>query len=89
MNGEAATASERIIDVRDIAPQFRYQIIRQLVEHLAPGASIQLIADHPPKPLRHQLELWFGDRRTWLYLEEGPDVWRVRICNAAAAASAA
>jgi uncharacterized protein (DUF2249 family) len=89
MNGEAATASERIIDVRDIAPRFRHQIIRQLVDHLAPDASIQLIADHPPQPLRYQLELWFGDRCKWLYLEEGPDVWRVRISKPAATAASA
>ncbi len=77
--GSEAFASERIIDVRDIEPRFRHQTIHQLVEHLAPDASIQLIADHPPKPLRYQLELHFGKHFTWSYLEEGPDLWRVRI----------
>ena len=88
MNGEAPATSERIIDVRDIAPRLRHQIIHQLVEHLAPDAALQLIADHPPKPLRYQFELWFGDRCKWLYLEEGPDLWRVRIAKVADAASA-
>lgn len=84
-----ASAAERVIDVRDIEPRLRHQIIHQLVEHLAPAASLQLIADHPPKPLRYQLELRFGDRCKWLYLEEGPDVWRVRVAKVLEASSAA
>ena len=83
MSIETTGASERVIDVRDIEPRFRHQIIHQLVEHLAPNTSLQLIADHPPKPLRYQLELSFGEQCLWSYLEEGPDVWRVRIVKAA------
>jgi uncharacterized protein (DUF2249 family) len=85
---ETASAAERVIDVRDIEPRFRHQIIQRLVEQLSPDASLQLIADHPPKPLRYQLELRFGDVCKWLYLEEGPDVWRVRIAKVENAASA-
>jgi uncharacterized protein (DUF2249 family) len=82
MSTESISASERIIDVREIEPRFRHQIIQQLVEHLAPDTSLQLIADHAPKPLRYQLELRFGEQCVWSYLEEGPDVWRVRIVKA-------
>lgn len=83
MSTETIGASERVIDVRDIEPRFRHQIIHQLVEHLAPDTSLQLIADHRPQPLRYQLALRFGAQRVWSYLEEGPDVWRVRIAKAA------
>jgi uncharacterized protein (DUF2249 family) len=83
MSTEAIGASERVIDVRDIEPRFRHQIIHQLVEHLAPDSSLQLIADHQPQPLRYQLALRFGAQCVWSYLEEGPDVWRVRIAKAA------
>ena len=86
---ETASAAERVIDVRDIEPRFRHQIIHRLVEQLSPDGSLQLIADHPPKPLRYQLELRFGDACKWLYLEEGPDVWRVRIAKVETATSAA
>ena len=85
---ETPEAAERVIDVRDIEPRFRHQIIHRLVEQLSSDASLQLIADHPPKPLRYQLELRFGDACKWSYLEEGPDVWRVRIAKAENAASA-
>jgi uncharacterized protein (DUF2249 family) len=71
--------SERIIDVRDIEPRFRHQIIGQLFENLEPEAALQLIADHPPKPLRYQFEMRYGERCHWTYLEEGPVLWRVRL----------
>ena len=71
MSTETIGASERVIDVRDIEPRFRHQIIHQLVEHLAPDTSLQLIADHRPQPLRYQLALRFGAQRVWSYLEEG------------------
>ncbi len=77
---ETADLSERVIDVRDIAPRFRHRI-HQLVEQLAPDAAFQLIADHPPRPLRYQLELRFGGQCSWTYLEQGPDIWRVRIAK--------
>ena len=83
MSTETIGTSERVIDVRDIEPRFRHQIIHQLVEHLAPDTSLQLIADHRPQPLRYQLALRFGAQCVWSYLEEGPDVWRVRIAKAA------
>jgi uncharacterized protein (DUF2249 family) len=79
---ETTPRSERVIDVRDIEPRFRHQIIHRLVEHLAPDTALQLIVDHPPKPLRYQLELRFGDGCVWTYMDEGPDIWRVRISKA-------
>ncbi|WP_418219803.1 DUF2249 domain-containing protein [Bradyrhizobium icense] len=29
--------------------------------------------------LRHQFEIRYGDGFRWTYLEEGPEVWRVRL----------
>ena len=74
-----AHTSERVINVRDIDPQHRHTIIFQLLDHVARDASLQLIADHDPKPLRFQLEEKHGLRCQWTYLEEGPDVWRVQL----------
>jgi len=71
--------TERVIDVRDIEPRFRHAIIFRLFENLMPGATLQLIAPHAPRPLRHQFEMRYGDSFRWTYLEEGPDVWRVRV----------
>jgi uncharacterized protein (DUF2249 family) len=73
--------TERVIDVSDIPPRHRHAIIFQLFDHLAPANSLQLIADHDPRPLHFQFEAGYGARCDWSYLEQGPDVWRVRLRN--------
>ncbi|MGE0753084.1 MAG: DUF2249 domain-containing protein [Variibacter sp.] len=76
---EIAVPSERVINVADIDRRHRHTIIEQLFEHLTSGASLQLVVDHDPRPLRLQLEARHGSRCQWTYLEEGPDTWRVRL----------
>jgi uncharacterized protein (DUF2249 family) len=76
---EPGAATERVINVKDIDPQYRHTIIQQLFDHLTPGASLQLVVDHDPKPLHFQLETRHGARCQWSYLEQGPDTWRVRL----------
>lgn len=71
--------SERVINVADIDPRYRHDILFALFEHLAPDASLQIVVDHDPRRLRLQLEARHGARCGWSYLEQGPDVWRVRL----------
>lgn len=71
--------SERVINVADINPQYRHGILFRLFEHLAPDDSLQIVVDHDPRRLRLQLEERHGSRCAWSYLEQGPDVWRVRL----------
>lgn len=73
------TETERVVEVNDIDPRHRHMVIQQLFEHLSPGASLQLVVDHDPKPLRFQLETRYGGQCQWSYVEEGPDGWRVRL----------
>jgi uncharacterized protein (DUF2249 family) len=80
---DADTNSERVIKVAEIDPRHRHTIIMQLFAHLGPGDSLQLVTDHDPRPLRFQLESLHGSRCDWCYLEQGPDVWRVRLRYAA------
>ncbi|MDI3469970.1 MAG: hypothetical protein OJF62_002033 [Pseudolabrys sp.] len=70
---------DRLIDVRDIDPRIRHTVILQFFEHLDDTSSLQLVADHDPRPLRLQLEAKYGGRCRWSYLEQGPDQWRVRL----------
>jgi uncharacterized protein (DUF2249 family) len=71
--------SERVINVADIDPQHRHAILFRLFEHLGPDHSLQIVVDHDPRRLRLQLEARHGSRCGWSYLEQGPDVWRVRL----------
>lgn len=80
--------SERVVDVRDIEPRFRHAIIFRLFENLMPDATLQLIAPHAPRPLHAQFEMRYGDGFRWNYLEEGPEVWRVRLERLTAPADA-
>jgi uncharacterized protein (DUF2249 family) len=74
-----ANRSERIIKVSDIDPRHRHAILSRLFEHLAPDDSLQIVVDHDPRRLRLQLEARHGSRCGWSYLEESPDIWRVRL----------
>ncbi len=79
---ETVQSTDRVVKVAEIDPRYRHMIIFQLFEHLTPGNSLQLVVDHDPKPLRFQLKARHGSRCDWSYLEEGPDVWRVRLRQA-------
>lgn len=79
MHATNAIEGERVIDVREISPRVHHTVIFQLFEHLDDLSTLQLIADHDPRRLRLQLEVKHGDRCRWTYLEQGPDLWRVRL----------
>lgn len=79
MSEQATIAGERIIDVREINPGVRHTIIFQLVEHLRASETLQLIVDHDPRRLKLQLEAKHETGFSWKGLENGPDLWRVRI----------
>ena len=69
----------KTIDVRQIIPRERHPLIFQTFDALDPGQGFQLVNDHDPKPLYYQFAAEHPGRFSWDYLEQGPDVWRVRI----------
>lgn len=76
---ESSTQSTTVIDVRDIAPRERHPLIFRTFDELEPGSAFILVNDHEPRPLFYQFEIERPQQFTWDYLEEGPDIWRVRI----------
>ena len=77
---EATMSTEdRIIDVRPETPKVRHEIIFDQFAALAPGTAYILVNDHDPKPLWYQFDAEHKGEFTWDALEEGPEVWRVRI----------
>jgi uncharacterized protein (DUF2249 family) len=77
------------IDVRSIAPRDRHPLIFDTFDALEPGAAFELVNDHDPKPLYHQLRAERDGQLDWAYLVQGPDEWRVRIGRTAATEAAA
>lgn len=70
---------EREMDVRTLQSPARHLRIFMNFAALPDGESFVIVNDHDPKPLWSQLHYEHGDTFTWDYLEEGPEVWRVRI----------
>ncbi len=67
------------IDVRTIPGPQRHPLIFQTFESLQPGEAFEIINDHDPFPLHNQFNMTKRGRFRWDYLQEGPDLWRVRI----------
>lgn len=73
-----ATATTTI-DVRTIIPRERHPLIFSTFNNLVPGDAFLLVNDHDPKPLYYQFKAELGEQFDWEYLENGPEVWKVRI----------
>ncbi len=90
---EAARTAERsnsvsddlVLDVRSEPPMRRHGLIFETFDALAVGSAFVLVNDHDPKPLYYQFAAEQAGSFSWDYLEEGPQVWRVRIARTAAA----
>lgn len=67
------------IDVREIPPRDRHPMIFATYGALKPGEALLLVNDHDPKPLLYQFQAEYANAVSWDYLEQGPDVWQVRI----------
>ncbi|MFS8512753.1 MAG: DUF2249 domain-containing protein [Planifilum fulgidum] len=74
MNEFAAT-----IKVTEYPPPLKHKVIFETFDQLKPGEALLLINDHNPIPLRYQFESMHPGGFTWEYLEEGPEVFRVKI----------
>lgn len=71
--------TEIILDVTVIEPRLKHPTIFQNFDSLTPGESFIIHNDHDPKPLYYQLLAERGQTFNWEYLEQGPQIWHVRI----------
>ncbi|GAB6876566.1 DUF2249 domain-containing protein [Thermaerobacter litoralis] len=67
------------LDVRELPPFQRHQLIFATYEAMRPGQAFILVNDHDPKPLYYQFAAEHPGEFEWQYLEQGPIAWRVRI----------
>jgi uncharacterized protein (DUF2249 family) len=70
---------EPSLDVRDVAPRDRHTLIFDTFAGLEAGQGFVLVNDHDPRPLYYQFQAEHTGRFSWNYLEQGPEIWRVRI----------
>jgi uncharacterized protein (DUF2249 family) len=78
------TMSDPELDVRSEPHGRRHELILSTYHQLSAGDGFVLVNDHDPKPLYYQFDAQFSGAFTWDYLEQGPQVWKVRIGRAAA-----
>ncbi|MDP2619100.1 MAG: DUF2249 domain-containing protein [Hyphomicrobiales bacterium] len=67
------------LDVRELQPRDRHPLIFNSFSALRPGEAMLLVNDHDPKPLYYQFQAEYPETVAWEYLEQGPEVWQVRI----------
>jgi uncharacterized protein (DUF2249 family) len=67
------------IKVTEYPPHLKHKVIFETFDQLKSGEALLLINDHNPIPLRYQFESMYPEGFTWEYLEEGPEVFRVKI----------
>ena len=75
MNTTASTQ----IDIRTMPPKDRHPRILETFASLEEGSDFVLTSDHDPRPLLYQLQAEQAGSFDWSPLEEGPEVWRIRI----------
>ena len=75
----AKNQDENILDATLLHPSVKHQTIFNRFDALKPGDSFTLHNDHDPRPLRFQLENIWGNIFTWEYLEQGPELFRIKI----------
>ena len=77
-------AASPTVDVREIAPRERHPLIFSTFRALPANEAMELVNDHDPRPLYYQFQAELPGKFVWDGLENGPDVWRVRITKLAA-----
>ncbi len=62
------SAPDKIVDVCQIVPRLRHQLIFDTFGQLAPNESFVLVNDHDPKPLYYQFQAEHAGTFRWEYL---------------------
>ena len=75
----SGSEKENILNVSLIEPKLKHPTIFVRFDELVAGESLTIHNDHDPKPLYYQLLGERGNIFTWEYLQEGPDLWKVKI----------
>lgn len=66
-------------DIRPYPPTQRHEMFYEAFAEIKPGEAFVFINDHDPKPLYYQMEAESKEPFRWEYLEQGPEVWKVRV----------
>lgn len=71
--------NEMRLDVRHLPTWERHARIRESFDALEDGASLTVVTDHEPRPLRLQFDGWCGGRFVWTQRHLGVGRWEAAI----------
>lgn len=77
--GDDGFAVVNEFDIRPYPPTERHEMFYRAFSEIKPGEAFVFTNDHDPKPLYYQMEAESKEPFKWEYLEQGPDVWKVRV----------
>ena len=69
----------RVIDLRLFRPRERLGIVEQSLAVLSAGEDVLLVFHEPPQRLLDHLAARYADRLAMTFVDEGPDVWSIRV----------
>lgn len=69
------------LEARSIPHAVRHAAIHGVVDSLQPGGAFVLVAPHDPLPLLAQVQQRHGDSIQVTYVEEGPEVWKLKLAR--------
>ncbi len=69
----------KTLNVTALEPRQKHPVIFEIYDELHPGEAFLIDNDHDPKPLYYQLLAERGPVFGWEYLENGPELWKVKI----------
>lgn len=67
------------LNVIEIIPKERHPLIFRTFDELLVGEAFMLINDHDPKPLYYQFLHEREGLFAWEYIQQGPELWKVKI----------
>lgn len=67
------------LDVRTLAPRERDSTIVAAFRALDFGDVLEIVNDRDPKPLYYQFQVEAPGDFSWVYVQTGPQVWRVDV----------
>ena len=77
--GAAGGKADPELDARSIPHAIRHGAVIGAFSQVRQGYAMVLVAQHNPLPLLGQLTEIEGDALEVTYLQQGPDVWRLRL----------
>jgi uncharacterized protein (DUF2249 family) len=74
------------LDVRDLPHGQRHDRVLAALDALPADGALVLVAPHAPLPLLAQIDARYGGQMTVDWLQDGPDVWQIRLSRVPVAA---